>query len=686
MKRRNTLKSSTIISICLFSMVSSAILPQTSFAQTSPNRQISQRPLNFNQALRAYGLDKQSAGFSFTSKQMDRNQAVYRGVKFGKDSTADSLTVNLLPNGQALQFRIENWHLHEKDFSIKMQNGIMIDRSREKGIQTKVADLFGPETEKSLDFFGDIIAEKIEIQNKTDTSSPFTFEKIAVYGASTSKDKMRFDSIDIGGFSSQVSSFVIGFNSFKLSGLSDAIFDEMNKSDTAKKSAKNNLKSALSIWNKIGIELFHLGGFKVALATNSTSRPRAGLANSFGGFELASFDIRELTPKRWGHFGLLGIKAAATVSNEDIKFNLDEISFNGLNIEYFKAIYSAALSKDEASPYANLSLSDIFKGGPMDSGLENSSFKGLSIIGMGGEITLDNASFSTQKNSDGVYTKILVPRGKLEIKASDDKKPFGKILSEVNDKLGLESFKANWGGNSDYEIASDRISSNFDFKIDSFGSIDFRGAIGGAANWHKQTKIKDLAKIMAASMAVDGSPRIDETSDAVSTDSAKKPAGNSDAQAAAAAAAAEAMANAARVPSSEGGMRERPRGPADDIRKIARVYKEMWPIYKGLQLINANIEVRDLGALNKIAVNEAATKGKTPTQIRQAWREPFGQYIATKSNPAVFRHLAFAFSNFINKGGSFKLDLAPPTPFDISRFGETNLNTNEIGLKATASQ
>lgn len=691
MKKVNGRLSSSIVSVCLFSMVSSAMLPHTAMAQNSPNVQ---RPLNFNQALRAYGIDKQSADFSFTSKQIDRNQAVFRGVKLGSDSTVDVLTVTILPNGQDIQFRAENWNLHEKEYSLKMQNGIIIDRSMQKGIQPKIMDLFGPETKSSQDFFGDIIGEKIEIQNKTDTSSPFVFDKIAVLGFLSSKDKFRFDSIEIDGFRTQVSSFDFAFNSFKLAGLSDAIFQEMNKTDAAKKSAKNNLTSALSVWDKIGLELLHLGGFKVTLATNSTSRPRAGLENVFGGFELGSFDLRNITPKNWGHFSLKGIKAKATMSNEDVNFKLNEISFGGLDLGYFKAIYGSLLDKESAAQYENLTLADLFKGGPMDSGLEAAAFKGLEIAGMGGEITLDDASFNVQKNANGIYTKLTVPRGKFEIKSTDEKKPFGAILSGFNDRMGLESFRASWGGNSEYEVASDTATSYFDFKIDNFGAFDFRAKADGMSNWHKQTKVKDMIKAMMLGQEM-GKPEATATESVPAPANNQKPAATpEEAAARAAAAAAQAAAEAATsnqnkpVASASAANTNQPqtKGPAKSFDKLAQVYKEMWPLYKGVRLISANLEIRDLGALNKIAVNEAATKGKTPTQIRQEWRAPLGQYIATKSNPAIFRQLALGFSSFLSKGGSFKITLEPPTPFDISRFGETDLNTNDLGMKSTVSQ
>lgn len=673
----------------MISMIGVSIVPHNSFAQTA-TRQATQRPMNLNQAIRALGLDKQTADFTFTSKQIDRNQAVFRGVKFGKDSTADVLVFSLGPNGNGYQFRVENWVMHEEEYVLKMQNATYIDRSHEKGLTPKIIDLFGIETDSTKDSFGDTIAENIEIQSKADASSPFVFKKIAMYGAQGKSADFKFDSLEISGFSTQVESFLIGFESFKLAGVSESLLKGFDGGN-GKIESKMSVKKVFELWDKIGLELMHLGGFKVTLATNSTSRPRAGLANVFGGFELNSFDIRGLTPKNWGHFGLKGIKAKATVSNEDVNFKLDEISFDGLNIEFFKAAYASLLDKDTSKQYENLSLSDILKGGPMDNGLEAAAFKGLAINGMGGEITLDDASFTGQKNGSGIVTRVIVPRGKFEIKATDDKKPFGKILSEFNDKMGLDSFKASWGGNSEYEIATDTGSSYFDLKVDNFGALDVRAKADGLANWHKQTKLKDYFKVMFADTSGENETHEIIPEPPATPNSGKtKPSSVADAAAAAAEAAASAepakSPNPPSAPNTANANRAPATGPGASFQKVTEVYKNVWPIYKGLRLISASFEVKDLGALNKIAVNEAAQKGKTPTQIRQIWREPLGQYIATKSNPAIFRQFALAFSNFLGKGGNLKVTLDPATPFDISRFGEANLNTNEFGLKTTNSQ
>ena len=670
MAKAKRLKSQLFVSICIGAMVLGFVAPNSVVAQTTPQNARPLRPISISQVLRIYGINKQSADFTYTSKQVNSEQAVFQGVRFGSDVIAETMTISREQGGPRIQIRFDKVLFSGEKDNTKAQSAIIIDGSPSHVNGAKFNKILGFGSSGQDDFTGDIKLEKVEIQSKEDGSLPLTFDKIDILNLQFKAGDGKFDSVLIEGFGTQVKGLIFKFNQFNISGISDGIFDEINKTDKTKKSVKSNFKEALSVWNTLGIGILHLDGLKISLASVGNSRPRASLTNSFGGFELASFDIRDFTPNNWGHFGLLGIKAKMTIASDDISFKLNELSFSDLNLEYYKAIFAQAMSvkNGNSADTGNLTMAQIYKGGPLDAGIKAFSFKGFETIGMGGEIKLDNLSFNSVQNNDKLITQLQIPQGKFEINVTDKNKTFGKAISQALDALSLEKFTASWGGNSVFEPNNDRIISTGYFTLENFASLKSDSIFDGMLGWQKQTKVKD---IFAASQEL-----------------VKPKDSDVDAASGAATAAVEAATSngktiAPPTATARAVITEKPSVAGTKSVQYLHSIGKILPLYKGIRLVNANFEFRDLGALNRLIVNEAAQKGKSPTQIRQSWREPLGQYIATKSKPAILRQIASGFSKLIGNGGALHLEFKPNTPFDISTIGDANINQNTIGLSVT---
>lgn len=622
----------------------SAAILLLSVATLSPvTAQNGNAPASVAQILRGYGLERESQYFHFDSKQITADKAVFHGVHFGSDLSASVFTIERENGGPRMTYKFENADFSTDESTLKFQSGTFTDNNIAGPTAATTADNFVKLLDDDL--HGDASFERLELGSKDD-EPPILFATLAVKNIrNLGEDKWRFDDIDATGMSGKASNFEFRFAAMRIHGLNEAAFKLFED------------KGGLANFGKASLGLFQIEGFSLADSRIAVQR-REGSANSFGGFSIGNFEIRSLNGNNLGRFAIENVAASATIADDDFRFKLGEFSFNDVNTRLFRAVFAYVLedtSDPELEAYLNLPLKNVYSTGPLTSGVSAFRFAGLELSGSGAEVKLDDLSYNQTIGANGLITSNQVPPGRFDINVTDARKTFGGIVKTGLEAMGLTSINASWKMRASFNQEADKVLvEEAELKIANFMALDGTANVDSLWASMGQTSLREMMR---------SDPEIANLRKAGPF---KAKAKKGDAPAAAAPEAAPPPATANRQTSMNQAMDE-----------IARLFA----IFPQGKMVNLQINLRDMGGLAKIATQEAASNGKRPLEVRQAWRAPFATAMADKSKPVLARLIGNGFGNWLLNGGIMHIEFAPAAPFLLPRLVASNATATELGLK-----
>ena len=636
-----------------------------SIATLSPvTAQNGNAPASVAQIIRGYGLERESQYFHFDSKQISMDKAVFRGVHFGSDLSAGVFTIEREAGGPRMAFKFENADFSTDGATLKFQSGVFIDNNIAGPTAATTADNFVKLLDDDL--HGDASFVGLELGSKDD-EPPITFATLAVKNIrNLGEDKWRFDAIDATGMSGKANNFEFRFAALRIHDLNEAAFKLFED------------KGGLANFGKASIGLFKIEGFSLNDSRVAVQR-RAGSANNFGGFSIGNIEVRSLNGNNLARLAIENVAASATIADEDFRFKLAEFSLNDFNTHLFRAGFAYAMndtSDPELEAYMNLPMKSIYSTGPLSSGISAFRFGGLELSGSGAEVKLDDLSYNQTIGANGLITSINIPPGRFDVNVTDARKTFGTLVKTGLEAVGLTAINASWKMRSSFNPELDKVLvEDSEFKVANFMSLDVSANLDGLWASMAQTSLKDLMR---------ADPEIEKLRKAnpfkAKSKNRETPAVATPADAEAAARAAEAAVNAAAkaqpapapptTPNNRANMQE----AMDQIAALLAVFPQG-------KMVNLQINLRDMGGLAKIATQEAASGGKRPAEVRQAWRAPFATMMADKSKPVLARFIGHGFGNWLLNGGTMHIEFAPTTPFLLPRLVASNATVTELGLK-----
>jgi|GEM_PF-6514586 hypothetical protein len=620
-----------------------------SVATLSPvTAQNSDAPATVAQILRGYGLERESQYFHFDSKQITADKAVFRGVHFGSDLSASVFTIERETGGPRIAYKFENANFSTDDSILKFDSGIFIDNNLRGPTGATTADNFIKLLDENLN--GDASFTRLELGGKDD-QPPILFATLALNNIrDLGNDKWRFEDIDATGISGKAENFEFRIASININDLNEAAFKLFED------------KGGLANFGKASLGLFKIEGFTLSDKRVSVQR-RNGNNNSFGGFSLGNFEIRGLNGNNLSRFAIENVAASAVISDEDLRFKLAEFSFNDLDTHLLRAVFAYMMSDTsdpELEAYMNLPLNRVYASGPLSSGVSAFRFGGLELSGSGVEVKLDDLSFNQTKGANGLITAINVPPGKLDVNITDARKTFGTIVKGGLDAIGLSSVNISWKMRSSFNQETDKVLlEEAEIKMSDFMSLDGTARVDNLWASMAQTTFRGL---MSADPTIESLRR---TSPFKAKAKNATKATESDPE------TPSTPATASRQPSAATAM--------DEIARALATFPQG-------KMVNMQINLRDLGALAKIATQEAASKGKRPAEVRQSWRAPFATAMADKSKPVLARLIGNGFGNWLLNGGTLHIEFAPASPFLLPRLVANNATAPELGLKVENRQ
>lgn len=593
----------------------------TAFILGPVNAQNPAPAITIAQAVRAYGLEKQSQYFHFASKQTSSERAIYRNVHFGSDISADTLTIEHEPNTTRIVIKFENANISTGTNILKFSHGEFISNSLPQEPQNaRQGELFSHFIEH---YSGDIRVQNIDVSTQSG-GNPFQIANLSINSFSHNNSKIRFRDIDALDIKSESRMFGFKLAEFHAHDLNEGAFKLIE--------AKGKYKDIGSI----GIGLFQIKGMALSMI-NPTARPSGANGSSFGGLTIDNIELRGLDGKNLGRFAIENIAANAIIKGDPFDFKLGELSIDNLNILALRAVLSDVLHNEEEpeiKAFLDSNMSDVYKGGPLSSVLTAFKLAGINVSGGGISAVLDDLSYGQEVNGSGIVTHAFMPQGHFKIEISDENGSLGALTKAKLAELGLNKLDFNWVFNANFDQQTDRVSiNNTKFAIEDFVGAQMDGNLDGF--WASFQKLKARKVFSLASETLKDSSR-------------------------------SRQANESPVAAANKSM--------DLMRRSLELYSEA-------KLVNANFALHDFGAISQLATMEAASTGKTPQQVRQAWRGAMTPYVANKTQPLIVRLLSQGLGNWFVQGGHLTLNLNPTQPVALNRALASNATANELGLK-----
>lgn len=483
------------------------------------------------------------------------------------------------------------------------------------------SDLFNPNNLDKTDLNGDIAAENLVIDAG---SMPIKLGKFSINGLKAKDKNVKFNDIHVRDVDADFMVARVKMKEIDVAGLNDALFNIIN----------SNGKSLEKDWDNVGLDLFRIGGVEV---TSEMMGKNKDSGNSFDGLKLANFEISGLEKNILKHFTINGFETGGTAEKAPINIKVGEFSFDNLNLLYFKTIIqSLEGSKNQA--IGDKTLADIAPFGPYGMVITKARFADILLAVDGMKFTLDDMSYLPTINAQNIVTAISMPKATFEASVTDKSRKTASEFGEFLSEFGLKSLRLSMAGDGVYDPATGVVSNNNNvITAADIGELTAAGRMGGMNDFMKNTKLKDLT----------------DYSKSIEAEAAKNKNGKEDSK--------------------------------KLLEMQVKAMDKGLSLYKDITIIDLNLNLKEFGFLNRLALSEAASKGKTAKAVRKDWAQSFVKQSKDKNNSPLAREFAASFGQFIEKGGSISFKFNPEQPVKITRLFAKDATSKETGLVMTVT-
>lgn len=454
-------------------------------------------------------------------------------------------------------------------------------------------------------------------------SMPIKLGKLSLNGLDAKEKNVKFKELHVRDFDADFMVARVKTKEIDVAGINDALFNVIN----------SNGKSIAADWDNVGLDLFKIAGLEVTSEAMSKSKDSG---NSFDGLKLANFEISGLEKNVLKHFAINGFETGGTTDKAPINIKVGEFSFDNLNLLYFKTIIQS-LEGDNKQAIGEKSLADIAPFGPYGIVMTKARFADILLAVDGLKFTLDDMSYLPVLNPQNIVTAITMPKATFEASVTDKSRKTANEFSEFLSEFGLKTLKLSALGDGNYDPVTGIVTnSNNLISAENIGEISAVGKIGGMNEFMNNTKLKDIA---------DYSKSLEAEAKGSSEKSSSKKL----------------------------------------VDQQIKALDKGLSMYKDITIIDFNINLKEFGFLNRLALSEAASKGKTAKAIRKDWASGLIKESKDKNNSPLEREFAASMGQFVEKGGSINFKFSPTQPVKITRLLEKDVTSKEAGLVMSLS-
>jgi hypothetical protein len=655
-----------IVSTCLFSLCATPALPQAAPATPSALAQAAQStlpaPANMRAALRAWGLDRPGRGTHFTRGPITDNSAQFSALSFvgsdGKRATLDNLTITRDTSGGAQQ----------GTFTLQAQNFLDADGSRIgaitmtgiRGTGNIVNNLIGfnlgkddarraPTRRPEFIQAQSVSLSDITVSEMMDNKpSSVTIGLLELKQATFNNNNFSFDELIMrrGMFDNQ--EFVTRLSDLTIRGILSDDLDRFLQPGGATKNPVDLMKLALGH--------FSISDFSFTLKQKG-QRPFIPTT-----FLLARFSIDNLKDGMLGQFAVNGIKITGGEGQGVWEGGLARLNISGLNLAYFGHLGDAirkgftlaiptpktdaadgrtappALTvKPDNEASKRVVLSDILKGGPLDSGMAGFDMAGFKVSAGGYDFTIDQVGLSQVRNANNIVTKIDMIPTTMALRSGVPRASANDPIASLLTMIGRDNLTIKFKGDASFDPATDVMDvPNYDVEMAGIGTIKMKFAMTGFSRMMSQVSFDELLGLSV---------------------------------------------------SMEDGTRATRPTPSAQLQALMAVYHD-------IKLNSASAEIIDEGGLD-IFARITPTRGRlgsavptsTPAQIREArlvLANTARNGAGDKTSPPFIRMGALSLARWMENGGSIVLEAKPTTPkaiTDLANAGPTLLSDWGVRIK-----
>ena len=628
-----------------------------------------------DQAVKALGLEKSTPDFTYATKTVKDGVAIFEKVKMGSDSSADKIILSISPVDQNFDFQIFGASLKgDEDLVIAEEIFFHSNDKLDFANGTKL-----PFSKNGQAFSGDIIFKNVTLKD-AERGEDLTAKSFTIKNAKFDGDKFQtFKNMS-------ATDILVPLDKEADLRIGTIIWDEPNEAmleDLDRKSEKGmNDKKDLD-----AIATFEFKKFKM---TDMNIKPKNGMmkgkdGSAFIGLNLGNFEINDFSKDKVGGFSFNKFNIDGIYQNEPVSFKLDELSFKDLDVKFFETYMAPYFkSKDEKGLAAirKLKLRDVFIGGPLYNGMSAFNLSGMDFTGAGASMKLDKLAFNSTKNAQNIVTSYEMPVGNFLLDVTDNKKPFGMLLSMGLEQMGLDSIKMSYGAKADYDVVNDKanVTQTF-FRWEKMGELGFEMSLLNQMKWLESTSIGDLFDATQKSIAASKPKPPAPVKAAAPKKTAAKTTGKktgkgknsgkiTKSEAAAAAAAAKAVAE-------------------QDIARSkdeTKAFLDMMQLYKGVRVSHMKFEAKDLGGIDRASVREGFEKNLDAKKVRNNWAMDLTKEANKPENSPFEKKFLNALAKFISLGGTMFVQFDNPEGLDIVDTINKKTDPNTLGIEFGVKQ
>ncbi len=614
---------------------------------------------NVNEAIKALGIDNSTPEFSYQSKSLKDGVAVFEKVKFDSDSTADKLIISLSPLDQNLDFQILGAKIKGTD-NLVIADEILFHLNDKVDFSNKLSLPF---SKKGQFVNGDVIFKNVTIKDD-EKGQDLTAKSFVIKNAKFKGDEFlgfkNMSATDVFAPLDKEADLRIG--SISWDEPNEAMFTDFNK------------KSEAGMKDKKDLDVIASFAFKKFKMTEMNIKPKGEMlkgkdGSAFIGLSLGNFELNDFSKDKVGGFSFNKFNLDAVYENEPISFKLDEISFKDLDVKFFETYMAPYFkSKDEKGLAAirNLKLRDVFVGGPLYNGMSAFNLSGVDFTGAGASMKLDKMAFNSTKNAQNIVTSYEMPVGNFLLNVTDNKKPFGMLLSMGLEQMGLDSIKMSFGAKADYDVANDKANINQTFfRWDKMGELGFEMSLLNQMKWLESTSIGDLFDATEKSIAM-SKPKPAPVKAAAPKKTAAKSKGKKGTKTAAKTkpAPTKAQVNADARSKDE-----------------TKAFLDMLQLYKGVRVSHMKFEAKDLGGIDRASVREGFEKNLDAKKVRTNWAMDLTKEANKPTNSPFESKFLNALAKFISLGGTMFVQFDNPEGLDIVDTINKKTDPNTLGIE-----
>lgn len=665
-------------------------------------------PLTLQEAVEQLGMDSGSKHFKYKSANITEKKAIFEGVTFVENNaTIKSKTVTFFRRPVDGKFALILSDVTSGDENIDVniaETTLIIDEIMEGGKRKLIVKK--PDGKEG--FQGDLKITDATINFKEDKQK-FSIKSIDIDNF-TSVEKMRFDDLRVGGIGFVASGMKFNIAKFEVGGLSDYVFEKINETADEKingsDDSRNNMGvvgGGLEFFQKAAIGKLLIEGVNVAQIPVK-SKKSTKTKDGFDFFKIGKVEIRNFDYNKLDRFAVENLDFRAVSDKKPIIVRLGEFSFDDMRFDIYKSFASAYLTaenEDSAKRIRDTKLSQIMKKGPLDMTLRAFNFRNFNLSADGAVLTLDQLTFVSSKEVNGLYTDWEMPDGNLEFKLQKTSGPLAKTAANGFKELGLDDFKMSFGSHATYDPVKDELNTDKSYiKIDKFFEFNAKSNVANSWAWLQRLTVGELLDVVLSGMGSKDAPLTEEEMAEYQklAQEAAKSVG-----------AENSEAIGSKRERTRGFQKLQPQGPTEEEKKAAEKLAEAYAeksgntsvpnlskealksnfddwlkIYKGLKIKSLDFVFNDLGMMDKITADAGVANGKGSRKLREEWAKDWDlKTEEEKDTPQFLRDTFKAISNFIRNGGSIRVRLENDKGVEFGDFMSLEADHKALGFNIT---